>query len=90
MTLPKSLVVIADFVIKVIVAVVAFLTLGGAAIALNFFNSFAQSRNLLPVYIAYGMTGLEYAIFAVDTICFGYFLVIETLRFLRDITALLR
>jgi len=90
MNTPKSLAVVTDFVVKVVVAVFAFLTLGCAAIALNLFNSFAGSHGLLPVYILFGMTGLEYAIFAVDTICFGYFLLIETIRFLRDITALLR
>jgi hypothetical protein len=89
MTVPKSLEIVLDFVIKVFVALVAFLAVGGAASALNLFNSFAESRSLLPVYILCGMTALEYAIFIVDTICFGYFLVVEAIRFIRDITALL-
>jgi hypothetical protein len=59
------------------------------AIALDLFNSFAESRNLLPVYILCGMTGLEYAIFVVDAVSFGYFLLVETIRFIKDVTALL-
>jgi hypothetical protein len=86
-TTPKSLEIVAEFMVKVIGAVVAFLALGGAAIALNLFNSFAESRDLVPLYIGYGMTGLEYVIFALDAICFGYFLVLEAIRFLTDITA---
>ena len=85
MVVPKSLEIVWDFVVKVVVAVVAFLTLGSAVIALNLFNSVAQSRNLIPVYILYGMTALEYAIFAVDTIAFGYFLWFETIRFIKKI-----
>ncbi len=89
MKLSKSLEIVRDFVVKVIVAVVAFLALGGAAIALNQFISFAQSGSLLPIYILYGMTGLEYAIFVADVISFGYFLLVETIRFIRDVNALL-
>jgi hypothetical protein len=89
MTLPQSLEVIRDFVSKVVIAVVAFLVVGTAAIALNLFIVFAASRNLLPRNIVYGLTGLEYVIFALDLICFVYFLFIESFRFLRDVTALL-
>ena len=89
MTLPQSLEVIRDFVSKVVIAVVAFLVVGTAAIALNLFIVFAESRSLLPRNIVYGLTGIEYVIFALDLICFVYFLLIESLRFLRDVTALL-
>ncbi len=75
--------------VKVIVAAAAFLALGGAAIAISLFNSFAAERNLLPAYLLDGMTVLEYLIFGVDALCFGYFLVVETIRFIRDTTALL-
>ena len=89
MSLPKSLKIILIFVIKVVVAVIAFLTIGAAAIALNLFIVFAQARNLLPVYILYGMTALEYAIFVTDVVGFGYFLLVEAIRFMREVTSLL-
>jgi len=46
-----------------------------------------QSRNLVPIYILYGLNGLEYVIFALDVLCLGYSLVLEAIRFLKSITA---
>ena len=90
MPIPKSIEIVRDFVAKVLVAVAAFLILGCAAIALNLFNSFASARGLVPPPILSGLTYLEYFIFALDTLCFGCFLIGETIRFLRDVTTLLR
>ncbi len=74
MQIPLSLEIIRDFVIKVLLAVAAFLLVGTAAIALNVFVAFADSRGLLPSKIVDGLTGLEYLIFGLDMICFSYFL----------------
>ena len=89
MSIPESLEIVRDFVSRVLVAVFAFLVLGSAAIALNMFTSYADARGLLPAKIIYGLDGLEYLIFALDMVCFGYFLVVESLRFLKDVTKLL-
>ncbi len=89
MKAPLSLDIVRDFVIKVLLAVAAFLLIGAAAIALNFFVAFADFRGLLPPRIVDALTGLEYVIFGLDMICFVYFLLIESIRFLRDVTTLL-
>jgi hypothetical protein len=89
MQIPLSLDIVRDFVFKVVLAVAAFLLIGTAAIALNLFVAFTDSRGLLPAKIVDGLAGLEYVIFGLDMICFSYFLIIESVRFLRDVTALL-
>jgi hypothetical protein len=89
MQVPQSLEMVRDFVFKVILAVAAFLLVGTAAIALNLFVAFADSKGLLPWKIVDGLTGLEYVIFGLDMICFSYFLIIESIRFLKDVTNLL-
>ena len=89
-TTPKSIEIVAEFTLKIIVGVFAFLALGSAAIVLNLFNAFADSRNLVPLYIGYGMTCLEYVIFALDAICFGAFLILEAFWFLKDISSVSR
>jgi hypothetical protein len=89
MTGPKSVDIVLRFVAKVVLATFAFLAFGCAAIAVSMFNTFARSRNLLPPDISYGMTALENLLFAVDGICFSYFLIIESIGFLRDMTAVL-
>lgn len=90
MLIPQSIEIVANFVVKIVFGVFAFLILGGAAIAINLFNAFASSHALVPGPVLTGLTGLEYVIFALDTICFGYFLVVESIGYLRDVTALLK
>ncbi len=89
MRIPLSLDIVRDFVVKVVLAVAAFLVIGPAAIALNLFVALADSRGLLPSKIIDGLSGLEYLIFGLDMICFSYFLVIESIRFLKNVTTLL-
>ncbi len=87
MITPKSLQIVAEFTVKILGALIAFLALGVAAIAINLFNSVAESRNLVPLYIGYGLTGLEYVIFVLDAVCFAYFLLLEAIRFIKAISA---
>lgn len=90
MITPKSLEIVAEFVAKILVGTIAFLALGGAAIALNLFNIFAETRNLVPPYIGYILIGLEYLIFSLDATCFGFFLISEAVWFLKDVSRISR
>ena len=90
MSTPKSIQIVTEFVAKILVATIVFLMIGAAAIALNLFNLFAETRNLVPPYVAYVLIALEYLIFGLDATCFGIFLVMEAFRFLKDISRISR
>jgi hypothetical protein len=84
---PKRIQIIVDFVIEVTAAMVGFFAMYLAAIALNYFNDFVDSKRLAPILILYAMRGVEYAIFVADIVNFGYFLWTGSVAFLKEIRA---
>lgn len=78
MNLSKSTWVAIKFVLHIFIGVGGFLLVAVAAILLNKFTHYAESEHLLPDLIVKVMIGLEWVLFAIDIVCFAFFLGVET------------
>lgn len=77
------------FLVHIVVGTGLFVGIGTAAVALHAFVGWAEKQGIFRELI-YALQALEWLVFALDTLCFVWFVIILTLKFLREITAALR
>jgi hypothetical protein len=70
-----------ELVIQIAVAVVVFLAIGAAAVALNLATDFCERGNLAPRWALLGMRGVEMLLWALDATCFSLFVIREAWDF---------
>jgi hypothetical protein len=73
-----------SFVRRLVFGGIGFTLILGLAIGLNWVTSYAEMNRLLPVFYIYALRSVELLIFACDVISFGYHIIVETIRFVRD------
>jgi hypothetical protein len=73
-----------SFVRRVFFGGVGFTLILGVAIGLNWITSYAEANGLLPLFYIYVLRSVEFLIFACDAVGFGYHVIIEVVRFIRD------
>ncbi len=61
------------FLIEIMVGTVIFFVIALAAVGLNFFVRFLETRDV-DLLIVWGLIGAEYTLFIVDLVMFGRFL----------------
>ena len=66
---PASLGAAFALVIQIVVAVILFLAIGAAAVALNVATDFCETQKLAPPWIVFGMRALEVLLWMVDVVC---------------------
>ncbi len=66
---PASVGAAFGLVIQIAVAVVLFLAIGLAAIALNVATDFCEAQHWAPIWIVMGMRALEVVLWMVDVVC---------------------
>ena len=86
MNIPKSVAITVEFCIKIVAVVGGFLAIGASAIALHEFTKYVDARSTASDYFVYGLKPLEYVIFGSDILSFGYFIIVETVVFMKEIT----
>ena len=86
MTIPKSVAITLEFCIKIFAVVIGFFAIGLSVIALHEFTKYVESISSTSDYFVYGLKPLEYVIFGSDILSFGYFIIVETLVFVKEIT----
>lgn len=72
------------FVIHIFVGTVLFMAIGAAVVALHWFVTWMAAQGVSS-YLITVLQGLEYAVFALDTLAYVWFLVRVSWKFLREI-----
>jgi hypothetical protein len=89
MTFPKSLAVVLNFVVSVLLAIVGFLLIAGGAVVISVCIKYLTDRNLVSTSVIYALDGLEYVIFGADIVGFVVYIVVECVNTVRDALSLL-
>jgi len=80
----KVLGLVWHFGVHVVVGTILFTVIGVAAVTLHLFVSWIETLNP-PILILYVLQPLEYFVFALDVLCYVWFLIRIVWRFLLEI-----
>ena len=86
--IPKTLVVIAKFLIHVVTAGVAFVIIFLVVIGLSMFAEWVDSLAILHPILVNVLYSLEYVLFGIDILGFIFVLIVEFWRLLQEMYAL--
>lgn len=85
----ETLKVLWHFVVKVVAGVAIFLVIAGAALLLWEITEW-MDRQGAPYVLQWGCTGIADLLFFSDVICFGFFIIAESWKLLREIAVSFR
>lgn len=77
------------FVVHIGVGMLLFVGIGSAAVLLHFFVKWAESNGIFYQFVI-GLQALEFFLFAIDTLCFVWFMLIIVYKFLKDLTGMVK
>lgn len=81
--MPKPVKPVFDFTVQVVLGAMAFMVVFGTAVAISLFVKAADG--MVPTWVKSGAEYAEKALFAVDLLCFGLFLLSEALKLIRGL-----
>ena len=74
----------AAFILHIAIGVVLFCCIASAAFGIFELTTWLQSHGA-PYFISVGCHFIGYFLFGVDIVCAGFFLLVEALKFVREI-----
>ena len=80
----KTIQLVLQFLIEMLVAAVLFIAVAGIAYVLWLFAEWLKKQGV-PDYINLGVAGVTALLFALDVICFVCFTIAQSWKLLRDI-----
>lgn len=83
--LPKAIKPVWDFTIQVIVGAFLFSVVFLVAVGLSALVKWVETWKVAPAWLLAGGHWLEWCLFWIDSVCFGLFLIAETLKLARGI-----